>query len=90
MHSWEMKQAAPVYPHTADRTWNKLILLSALQWPCANTVILSLAICYLLKFSAVLVLTVGELIFFTGAGVGLCFGFVLENVLISQGCFPYC
>lgn len=34
---------------------------------------------YVLKLSAVLVLTVGELIFFTGAGVGLCFGFVLEN-----------
>ena len=31
-----------------------------------------------------------ELIFFTVAGMGLCFGFVLKTVLITQGCFLYC
>ena len=31
-----------------------------------------------------------ELIFFLVAGMGLCFGFVLKTVLITEGCFPYC
>ena len=31
-----------------------------------------------------------ELIFFIVAGMGLCIGFVLETVLIIQGCFSYC
>lgn len=36
-------------------------------------------------FSAVI-----ELIFFTGAGMRPCFGFVLEAALITQGRFRYC
>ena len=39
---------------------------------------------------AVLVLAGIELIFFTVASMGLCFGFVLKTVLIIQGCFCYC
>ena len=39
---------------------------------------------------AVLVLAGIELIFFIVASMGLCFGFVLETVLITQGCFSYC
>ena len=31
-----------------------------------------------------------DLIFFPIASMGLCFGFVLETVLITQGCFRYC
>lgn len=31
-----------------------------------------------------------KLIFFAVAGEGLCFGFVLNMVLIMQGCFSYC
>ena len=38
----------------------------------------------------VLVLAGIELIFFIVASMGLCFGFVLETVLITQGCFSYC
>ena len=38
----------------------------------------------------VLVLAGIELIFFRVAGVGLRFGFVLETVLVIQGCFSYC
>ena len=38
----------------------------------------------------VLVLGGVELIFFTVASMGLCFGFVLGTVLIIQGCFHYC
>ena len=38
----------------------------------------------------VLVLAGIELIFFTVASMGLCFGFVLKTVLIIQGCFCYC
>lgn len=30
-----------------------------------------------------------KLILFTVAGIGLCFGFALEPVLITQGCFIY-
>jgi len=37
----------------------------------------------------VLVLAGVELNFFIVAGMGLCFGFVLETVLITQGCFNY-
>lgn len=32
----------------------------------------------------------GELVFFTRAGVGLCFWFVLQTALITQGCFSCC
>ena len=39
---------------------------------------------------AVLVFAGIELIFFVVASMGLCFGFVLETVLIIQGCFSYC
>ena len=39
---------------------------------------------------SVLVLAGVELIFFIVAGMGLCFGFVLETVLIIQECFRYC
>ena len=38
----------------------------------------------------VLVLAGIELIFFIVACMGLWFGFVLETVLITQGCFSYC
>ena len=38
----------------------------------------------------VLVLAGIELIFFTVASMGLCFGFVLETVLITEGCFRSC
>ena len=38
----------------------------------------------------VLVLAGIELIFFIVASMGLCFGFVLETVLIIQGYFSYC
>ena len=38
----------------------------------------------------VLVLARMELIFFVVASMGLCFGFVLKTVLITQGCFGYC
>lgn len=31
-----------------------------------------------------------ELIFITVAHMGPCFGFVLEMVLITQGCFHFC
>jgi len=37
-----------------------------------------------------LVLAQVELIFFIVASVRLCFGFVLNAVLIIQGCFHYC
>lgn len=39
---------------------------------------------------SVLVLAGVKLVFFTVAGMSLCFGFVLETVVIMQGCFPYC
>ena len=38
----------------------------------------------------VLVLAGIELIFFLVAGMGLCFGFVLRTVLITQGCVRCC
>jgi len=38
----------------------------------------------------VLVLAGIELIFFLVAGMGLCFGFVLETELVTQGCSSYC
>ena len=38
----------------------------------------------------VLVLAGVELMFFTVASMGLCFGFVLKTVLIIQRCFSYC
>ena len=38
----------------------------------------------------VLVLAGIELIFFIRARMGLCFGFVLKTLLITQGCFRYC
>jgi len=38
----------------------------------------------------VLILDGIELIFFTVAGKGLRFGFVLETMLITHGCFSYC
>ena len=38
----------------------------------------------------VLVLAGVVLIFFIVAGMGICFGLVLETVLIIQGCFSYC
>lgn len=37
-----------------------------------------------------LLLTGVELIFFIVSRVGLSFRFVLERVLITQGCFHYC
>lgn len=37
-----------------------------------------------------LVLAGAELISLTAAGVGLCFGFVLNRVLIIQRCFCHC
>ena len=40
--------------------------------------------------NTVLVLGGIEIIFFTAASMGLCFGFVLETVLITQGCFSSC
>ena len=40
-------------------------------------------------YVAVLVLAGVELIFFIVASMGLCFGFGLETVLITQGCFRY-
>ena len=43
----------------------------------------------LLWGGTVLVLAGIELIFFTVAGMGLCFGFVLKTVLITQGRFSY-
>ena len=43
-----------------------------------------------LHWMSVLVLAGIELIFFIVAGMGLCSGFVLETVLITQGYFPYC
>ena len=39
--------------------------------------------------ATVLVLAGIELIFFTVVSMGLCFGFVLATVLITQGCFCY-
>lgn len=39
---------------------------------------------------SVLVLTGVNLVFFTVAGVRPCFGFVLETVVITRECFPYC
>ena len=42
------------------------------------------------KLCHVLILAGIELISFIVAGMGLCFGFVLETVLIIQGCFSYC
>ena len=41
-------------------------------------------------YQGVLVLAGIELIFFTVAGMGLWFGFVLETVLITQECLGYC
>ena len=38
----------------------------------------------------VLLLAETELIFFIGASMELCFGFVLKTVLIIQACFCYC
>ena len=38
----------------------------------------------------VLVLAGIELIFFIVVSMGLCFGSVLETVLMTQGCFRYC
>jgi len=38
----------------------------------------------------VLVLAGIELIFFLVAGIGLCFGLVLETVLVTQRCFGHC
>lgn len=38
----------------------------------------------------VLVLAGIESIFFTAAGMGLCFGFVLATVLTIEGRFRYC
>ena len=40
--------------------------------------------------TGVLVLAGVHFIFFIVASMGLCFGFVLESVLIIQGCFSYC
>ena len=42
-----------------------------------------------MKGTFVLVLAGIELIFFRVARMGLCFGFVLKTVLITQGCFHY-
>lgn len=39
---------------------------------------------------SVLVLAGVKLVFFTVAGMRLCFGFLLETVVIMWGCFPYC
>jgi len=36
------------------------------------------------------VLVLAGLVFFMVASMGLCFGFVLETVLIIQGCCRYC
>ena len=41
-------------------------------------------------FLSVLVLAGVQLIFFIVAGMGLCFGFVLKTVLVTQGRFSYC
>ena len=48
------------------------------------------ALLVLVFIISVLVLAGIELIFFTVASMGLCFGFVLKTVLITQGCFIYC
>ena len=56
--------------------------------PCAVT--LGLGRQTLFEFHSVLVLAGIELIFFIAASMGLCFGFVLKTVLITQGCFSYC
>ena len=42
------------------------------------------------SFNNVLVWAEVEFIFFIVATMGLCFGFVLRTVLITQGCFCYC
>lgn len=42
-----------------------------------------------IAYNSVLVLAGLELIFFTVASVGLCFGVVLETVSITHGCFSY-
>ena len=42
------------------------------------------------SYVVVLVLAGIELIFFVVACMGLCFGFVLQTVLMIQGCFSYC
>lgn len=39
---------------------------------------------------SVLVLAAVKLVFFTVADRKLCFGFLLETVVIMWGCFPYC
>ena len=41
-------------------------------------------------FEYLLVLVLAGIIFFIVANMGLCFGFVLETVLVLQGCFRYC
>lgn len=38
----------------------------------------------------VLILACIQLIFFIVASVGLCFGFMLKTLLITQSCFSYC
>ena len=43
-----------------------------------------------MQYAFVLVLPGIELIFLIVASVGLWFGFVLETVLIIQGCFRHC
>jgi len=41
-------------------------------------------------FGCVLTFAGIELILFTAASMALCFGFVLETVLVMQRCFCYC
>ena len=51
---------------------------------------LALQMCTAIRHVSVLVLAGIELIFFMVASVGLCSGFVLKTVLVTQGCFCYC
>ena len=55
-------------------------LLHPPSWPSPSTS--SFPMCWVLAGT--------ELIFFTVASMGLCFVFVLETVLIIQGCLHYC
>lgn len=63
------------------------------QEGCSSALSLDLLRCIFLTNSnlyTLLVLAGIRLIFFTEAHMGLWFGFLLEAVLIIQGCFHYC
>ena len=57
------------------------------NWGCSGNIISTPSFINIL---GVLVLAGVELIFLIVASMGLSFGFVLETVLITQGCFSYC